>query len=53
MARGHNELGIKGFNVATAMGPYAPAENIPEGSLCRPTVAKVMREPVIAARITA
>jgi hypothetical protein len=34
MARGHNELGIKGFNVAMAMGPCAPAENIRSRRSC-------------------
>jgi hypothetical protein len=49
MARGHDELGIKGRRHGD--GTLRAGGNIPEGRLCRPSVAKVMRDPAIAARM--
>jgi tripartite-type tricarboxylate transporter receptor subunit TctC len=47
-----DELGIKGFDVATVMGLYAPA-GTPAAIVARlqAEVAKVMREPAMAARM--
>jgi len=47
-----NELGITGFDVATVMGLYAPAGTSPTiVARLQSEVAKVMREPAIAARM--
>jgi tripartite-type tricarboxylate transporter receptor subunit TctC len=47
-----NELGITGFDVATVMGLYAPAGTSPAiVARLQGEVAKVMREPAIAARM--
>jgi tripartite-type tricarboxylate transporter receptor subunit TctC len=47
-----DELGIKGFDVATVMGLYAPAGTPPAiVARLQAEVAKVMREPALAARM--
>jgi tripartite-type tricarboxylate transporter receptor subunit TctC len=47
-----DELGIKGFDVATVMGLYAPAGTPPKiVARLQNEVAKVMREPAITARM--
>ena len=47
-----DELGIKGFDVATVMGLYAPAGTSPAiVKRLQAEVAKVMREPELAARM--
>jgi tripartite-type tricarboxylate transporter receptor subunit TctC len=46
------ELGIKGFDVATVMGLYAPAGTSPKiVALLQTETAKVMREPAMTARM--
>ena len=47
-----DELGIKGFDVATVMGLFAPARTSPEiVARLQAEVAKVMREPEMTARM--
>jgi tripartite-type tricarboxylate transporter receptor subunit TctC len=47
-----DELGIRGFDVATVMGLYAPAGVAPQiVARLQAEVAKVMREPAISARM--
>jgi tripartite-type tricarboxylate transporter receptor subunit TctC len=47
-----DELGIKGFDVATVMGLYGPAGTSPQiVTRLQAEVAKVMREPAITARM--
>jgi tripartite-type tricarboxylate transporter receptor subunit TctC len=47
-----DELGVKGFDVATVMGLYAPAAISPQVvTRLQAEVAKVMREPAMAARM--
>jgi tripartite-type tricarboxylate transporter receptor subunit TctC len=47
-----DELGVKGFDVATVMGLYAPARTSPQVvARIQAEVAKVMREPKMAARM--
>jgi tripartite-type tricarboxylate transporter receptor subunit TctC len=47
-----DELGIKGFDVATVMGLFAPAGTTPKVvERLQTEVAKVMREPAITARM--
>jgi tripartite-type tricarboxylate transporter receptor subunit TctC len=47
-----DELGVKGFDVATVMGFYAPAATPPRVvARLQAEVAKVMREPAMAARM--
>jgi tripartite-type tricarboxylate transporter receptor subunit TctC len=47
-----DELGIKGFDVATVMGLYAPAGTSPKiVARLQAEVAKVMREPAMTARM--
>jgi tripartite-type tricarboxylate transporter receptor subunit TctC len=48
-----DELGIKGFNVATMMGLHAPAGLSPKiVARLQAETAKVIREPAMAARMT-
>ena len=47
-----DELGVKGFDVATVMGVYAPAGTAPRiAARLQAEVAKVLREPAMAARM--
>src|SRR5580698_1034393 len=47
-----DELGIKGFDVATVMGLFAPAGTSPKiVARLQAEIAKVMREPAMAARM--
>jgi tripartite-type tricarboxylate transporter receptor subunit TctC len=47
-----DELGVKGFDVATVIGLYAPAGAPPQVvTRLQAEVAKVMREPAMAARM--
>src|SRR5580658_1527272 len=47
-----DELGIKGFDVATVMGMFAPAGTAPQiVARLQAEIAKVMREPAMAARM--
>src|SRR5580700_10051159 len=47
-----DELGIKGFDVATVMGMFAPAGTSPKiVARLQAEIAKVMREPAMAARM--
>jgi len=47
-----DELGIKGFDVATVMGLFAPKETSPKiVSRLQNEVAKIMRQPAMAARM--